>query len=41
MVRHKGKKLSKAAKDLQSPSTPKKEKSKAAKVLKKHQDQKH
>jgi hypothetical protein len=41
MVKHKGNKLSNAAKDLQNPSTSKKEKSKAAKVLKKHQDQKH
>lgn len=41
MVKHKGKKLSKAAKDLASKNTSKKEKSKAAKVLKKHQDEKH
>ncbi|WP_404469620.1 hypothetical protein [Sutcliffiella horikoshii] len=41
MVRHKGGKLSKAAKNLQNPSTSKKVKSKAAKILKKHQDEKH
>jgi hypothetical protein len=41
MVKHTGGKLSKAAKDLQNPSTSKKNKSKAAKVLKNHQDKKH
>lgn len=41
MVRHKGSKLSKAAKDLQNPKSSKKTKSAAAKVLKKHQDKNH
>ena len=41
MARHKGGKLSKAARDLQNPNTSKKNKSLAAKILKKHQDQKH
>lgn len=42
MTRHStNKKLTKAAKDLRNPSKSASEKSKAAKVLKKHQDKKH
>ena len=42
MVRHsKNKTLTKAAKDLRNPSKSSKEKTKAAKILKDHQDKKH
>lgn len=40
-MKHRNKKLSKAAKDLVSKKTSKKQKSKAAKILKKHQDDEH
>ncbi|WP_281368055.1 hypothetical protein [Listeria rustica] len=41
MVRHSGGKTGNAGKKLASKSTTKKEKSKAGKILKKHQDKKH
>ena len=41
MVRHKGGKPGKAAKILANPKSSKAQKSKAAKILKAHQDKKH
>lgn len=41
MVRHRGGKVGAAAKTLASKKSSKSSKSKAAQILKKHQDQKH
>ncbi|VEF47525.1 Uncharacterised protein [Bacillus freudenreichii] len=41
MVRHKGGKVGKMGRILSDPKSTKKQKSKAGKVLKEHQDKKH